>query len=92
MYHGEMTCDSEISLETCSVFTTLDRRQLKLMLLITIDKRGSKNARNCVFGCHLSPDYFYLCSLIVLPFLTATYPVCLLCPQSIGNLHVDRED
>ena len=29
---------------------------------------------------------------MVLPFLTATYPVCLLCPQSIGNLHVDRED
>ena len=32
---------------------TPGRRQLKT--LITIDKRGSKIARNSVFDCHLSP-------------------------------------
>ena len=39
---------------SCQVdLITSDMRQLKTIL--TIDKRGSKIARNSVFDCHLSP-------------------------------------
>ena len=53
--------------------------------LLTIEERGSKTARKSVFDCHLSPAsdkwqsktlflmISYLCSLIVLTFLIATY-------------------
>ena len=64
---------------------TLDRRQSKMLL--TIDKSGSKTARYSVFDCHLGDGdkwqsktlflmIFYLCSLIVLTFPIAPYPVC----------------
>ena len=54
---------------------------------MSIDKQGSKIARNSVFDCHLSPvcdkwqsktlflTIFYLCSLIVLTFSIPAYPV-----------------
>ena len=57
-------------------------------MLLTIDRRGSKIARNSVFDCHLSPIWrqmaiknyvsndFYQCSLTVLTFSIAAYPVC----------------
>ena len=66
---------------------TLDRRQSKMLLHVTIDKRVSKIARNSVFDCHLSLvsdkwqsitlflTIFYLRSTIVFTFLIAASPV-----------------
>ena len=66
---------------------TLDRRQSKM--LSTIDKCGSKIARNSVFDFHLSPvgrqmaiknsvsTNFDLCSSMKLTFSIVAYPVCL---------------
>ena len=60
-------------------------------MLLSINERESKTARNCVFDCHFSrvgrqmaivnsvfKDFFYLRSSIVLMLLIAAYPVCLL--------------
>ena len=46
-------------------------------MLLTIDERGSKFPRNCVFDCHLSPvsKDFYLRSSIILMFTIAAYLV-----------------
>ena len=51
-------------------------------MLLTIDERGSKIARNSVFGDKwqlktLFLKIFDLCSSIVLTFLIAVYPLCL---------------
>ena len=66
---------------------TPDRRQSNMLL--TIDERISKFARNSVFDCHLLPvgpqmaiktlflNVFDLCSLIVLTFSIAANPVLL---------------
>ena len=68
------------------MLSSLDRRQSKKLL--TMDKSGSKNARNSVFDCHLLPvgqqmaiknsvsNGFDLCLLIVLTFAIAVYLVC----------------
>ena len=38
-----------------TLINTLDGRQSKTLLPVTVDERGSKIARNSIFDCHLSP-------------------------------------
>ena len=51
-------CVCSLKLQFQETYITPGRRQSKTLL--TVDERGSKIARNSVFDCHLSPDWWQM--------------------------------